>query len=66
VTYTTNAVEALQEVSDGEAELAFLLNPTSVDQVWQVAMAGLAMPQKSTFFYPKLLTGLVVNPLDVL
>jgi len=66
VTYTTNAVEALQQVSDGEAELAFLLNPTSVDQVWQVAMAGLAMPQKSTFFYPKLLTGLVVNPLDVL
>ena len=64
VSYTTDAGQALQAVRRGEAQLAFVLNATTTDQVWRAATAGLAMPQKSTYFYPKLLTGLVINPLD--
>jgi uncharacterized protein (DUF1015 family) len=65
VTYTTDAPFALRQVRDRQMDLAFILNATTTDQVWHVASSGLAMPQKSTFFYPKLLTGLVINPLDV-
>ena len=43
--------------------MVFFLNPTRVEEVIQVAGNGEKMPQKSTFFYPKLITGLVVNPL---
>ena len=42
---------------------AILLNPTKIAEVQAVAEAGLRMPPKSTFFYPKLLTGLVIHPL---
>ena len=45
-------------------QAAFFLNPTRVYQVRDVSLAGETMPSKSTFFYPKLLTGLVINPLD--
>ena len=48
----------------GSAKLAFLLNPTPVEQVLAVADAGARMPQKSTYFYPKLPTGLVMCSLD--
>ena len=51
------------QVDDGSHQLAFLLNPTKVQEVVAVAKAGDKMPQKSTYFYPKLLTGLVINPL---
>ncbi|MBI2001959.1 MAG: DUF1015 family protein, partial [candidate division NC10 bacterium] len=44
--------------------LALFQNPPRVEQVQAVAMAGERMPQKSTFFYPKVLSGLVINPLD--
>ena len=44
--------------------MAFLVNSTRVDQVVSVADAGEVMPQKSTFFYPKLATGMVLNPLN--
>ncbi|MBE3587635.1 MAG: DUF1015 family protein, partial [Thermoanaerobacteraceae bacterium] len=44
-------------------QLAFFLNPTLVEEVTAVAAAGEKMPQKSTYFYPKLITGLVINPL---
>ena len=64
VRYTEDAHEAVQEVSSGHAQCAFFLNPTRVDQVRDVAMVGETMPQKSTFFHPKLMTGLVLNPLD--
>jgi uncharacterized protein (DUF1015 family) len=64
VRYTTHADEARLAVREGGASAAFVLNPTSVDQVWRAAIAGVTMPQKSTYFYPKLLTGLVMNPLD--
>jgi uncharacterized protein (DUF1015 family) len=45
-------------------QIAFFLNPTKVYQVRDVSLAGETMPSKSTFFYPKLLSGLVINPLD--
>ncbi len=63
VTYTHDPVEAVRSVQQGEWAAAFLLNPTRITQVQEVAMAGLRMPPKSTFFYPKLLTGLVINPI---
>ncbi len=64
VRYTIDDAEACHAVRAGHASAAFLLNPTSVDQVWRAAVAGVTMPQKSTYFFPKLLTGLVINPLD--
>ncbi len=47
-----------------EANLAFILNPTKIEQVRQVATNSLIMPRKSTYFYPKVMTGLVMNPLE--
>ncbi|MDE3096017.1 MAG: DUF1015 domain-containing protein [Chloroflexota bacterium] len=64
VTYTQDASEAARAVETGEAAAAFLLNPTPVDQVLAVADAGARMPQKSTYFHPKLPTGLVMNVLE--
>lgn len=64
LTYTRSAEEALQSVRSGESQCAFLLNPTRVMQIRDVAAAGEKMPQKSTYFYPKLITGLVMNRLN--
>jgi uncharacterized protein (DUF1015 family) len=64
VTYTQDAVEAAAAVDEGRARAAFLLRATPVDDVLAVADAGGRMPQKSTYFYPKLPTGLVMNALD--
>ncbi len=64
VVYTIHSTEAAHYVRDGEASAAFLLRSTPVEQVQQVADAGDKMPQKSTYFYPKLVTGLVLRPLD--
>ena len=58
--YTRDIDEAVSEV-DGNADCAFILNPTKVSQIAQVGNAGQKMPQKSTYFYPKLITGLVIN-----
>ena len=44
------------------AQAAFLLRPASLAQVWELAEAGQVMPQKSTYFYPKLLSGLLFHP----
>jgi uncharacterized protein (DUF1015 family) len=63
VTYTTSERKGCEAVKGGEASAAFMARPPSVRRVWDVAHAGLSMPQKSTYFYPKLLTGLVLNPL---
>ncbi|MGC9358861.1 MAG: DUF1015 domain-containing protein [Anaerolineae bacterium] len=63
VRYTIHPKEACAAVAEGQAAAAFLLGPTATEQVWRVAIAGVTMPQKSTYFYPKLLTGLVMNPL---
>lgn len=51
-------------VSEGDGQLGVVLRPTPLDAVRRVAEAGELMPQKSTFFYPKLATGLIVNPLS--
>lgn len=63
LTYTRNAAEAIAAVRGGKAQLAVLLRPTRVEQLHDVAAIGEKMPQKSTYFYPKLITGLVINPL---
>ncbi len=62
VTYTAYADEAIAAVDRGDAQAAFLLRPASLEQVWALAEAGEVMPQKSTYFYPKLLSGLLFHP----
>ena len=64
VTYTPQRAEAEAAVDRGEAEGAFLLRPPRIEDVWEVAGRGDVMPQKSTFFYPKLTSGLLFHPLD--
>ena len=59
--YIQNVDDCEQEVMNGTAQIAFVVNPTRIEQVRAVAKAGHTMPQKSTFFYPKLLSGLVLN-----
>jgi uncharacterized protein (DUF1015 family) len=63
VSYTAYVDEAIEAVDSGNAEAAFLLRPTKIDEVWDVARRGEVMPQKSTFFYPKLTSGLLLFPL---
>ena len=63
VGFTRDAHQALQAVRQKQAQVALLLNPTRVRQICEVAEADDRMPQKSTYFYPKLITGLVINPL---
>jgi len=66
LTYVKNRDELVETVrGDNGYQLGFLLNPTKIEEVKAVAEKGLRMPQKSTFFYPKILTGLVINPLYV-
>ena len=60
--YCKGFSEPFAQVDRGEGQLAFLLNPTRMSEVRDVANAGEKMPQKSTYFYPKLLSGLVINP----
>ena len=59
--YVRDAQEAYQSVLKGHAQLAFIMNATKIQQVRSVAKAGFTMPQKSTYFYPKLVSGLVLN-----
>jgi hypothetical protein len=63
VTYTPHRSEAVAAVDRGDAEAAFLLRPTRIEDVWEIAGRGDVMPQKSTFFYPKLTSGLLFLPL---
>lgn len=65
LTYTRSEEEALESVRKGESQCAFILNPTRVEEIRDVAAAGEKMPQKSTYFYPKLITGLVMNRMDL-
>ena len=62
--YTPSAEEAVAELRAGHYDAAFFLRPTPVDQVRAVAAAGETMPPKSTYFFPKLLTGIIFNPLE--
>jgi uncharacterized protein (DUF1015 family) len=61
--YARDTEQALALVESGAYDVAFLLRPTPVDQVREVAAAGASMPPKSTYFFPKVLTGLLFNPL---
>ncbi len=63
LTYTKIFEEAIDGVNNGNFQCAFILNPTRVSEIRDVAQAGEKMPQKSTYFYPKLITGLVMNKL---
>ena len=60
LTYEREALAAFEAVDRGAAQVAFLLNPVDVDLVMRVATAGEVMPQKSTDFYPKLLSGITM------
>ena len=62
--YLRDAAEAIEQVRRGEADVAFLTNPVTMDQLREVAFAGEVMPQKSTDFYPKLLSGLAIYALE--
>jgi uncharacterized protein (DUF1015 family) len=62
--YLRDASEAIEQVTEGRADLAFLVNPASLDQLREIAFAGDVMPQKSTDFYPKLLSGLAIYAFD--
>jgi uncharacterized protein (DUF1015 family) len=61
--YARDADDALARVEKGEFDVAFFMAPTPVEQVQEVAAAGESMPPKSTYFFPKVPTGLVFNPL---
>ena len=64
LTYTRDFQEAITSVEKKESQCAFILNPTRVTEIRDVAAAGEKMPQKSTYFYPKLITGLVMNQME--
>jgi uncharacterized protein (DUF1015 family) len=62
--YLRDAAEAVEQVRHGKADVAFLTNPISMEQLKEVAFAGEVMPQKSTDFFPKLLSGLTIYALE--
>ncbi len=63
ISYTPDWADAVAAVDSGVAEVSILMRPSRIDQVFAVAREGRVMPQKSTYFYPKLLSGLVLYPL---
>jgi uncharacterized protein (DUF1015 family) len=64
VRFIREASEAVEQVRSGEADVAFLIKPITLDQLRDVSLSGDVMPQKSTDFYPKLLSGLAIYALD--
>jgi hypothetical protein len=64
ISYVREASEALAKVREGRANLALLMNPARMQQVRDIAFAGEVLPQKSTDFYPKLLSGLTIYALE--
>ena len=63
ISYTADWQEAVRAVDSGQAAVAVLMRPTRIDDVFAVAQRGETMPQKSTYFYPKLVSGLLFLPL---
>jgi len=61
--YSSKVEEVMKLLAAKEATLAFILNPTKIEQVREVALNHLVMPRKSTYFYPKVMTGLILNPI---
>jgi uncharacterized protein (DUF1015 family) len=64
VRFIREAAEAVEQVRAGEADVAFLIKPVTLDQLRDISLSGDVMPQKSTDFYPKLLSGLAIYALD--
>ena len=64
ISYVSNLGQAIKTVSGESQSAAFILNPTTVEDILRVTEKGLIMPRKSTFFYPKVTTGLVMNIID--
>jgi len=64
LTFVHTEREAIELIKSGACEVAFLVNPTRIEQISDVVAQGEVMPQKSTYFFPKLLSGLVVNPIN--
>jgi uncharacterized protein (DUF1015 family) len=62
--YEKDAARAFDSVRRKGSQSAFIMNPTRIEQVRAVASSGMVMPQKSTFFYPKILSGLVTYSFD--
>jgi uncharacterized protein (DUF1015 family) len=63
ISYTPDADEALRLVHDGSAAVAYLMRPTRIEDVFEYARRGEVLPQKTTYFYPKLISGLLFHPL---
>jgi len=64
LTYEREALAALDAVDSGRAQISFLLNPCDVEQVMKIATSGEVMPQKSTDFFPKLMSGITMYRVD--
>ena len=64
ISYNSNARQAIDAVTNDGPDVVFVLNPTKIEQVKQVAQEGLIMPRKSTYFYPKVITGQVLHKLN--
>ena len=64
LSYAHLAQDAFDAVHENSADAAFLLRPLSIESLQAVTSAGERMPTKSTYFYPKAISGLVINPLD--
>jgi uncharacterized protein (DUF1015 family) len=64
IRYIRSAKEAVEQVHSGDADIAFLIKPVTLDQLRDISLSGDVMPQKSTDFYPKLLSGLAIYALD--
>lgn len=61
ITFSPNANELMEKVDSDPSYIAFFLNPVKIEQIMQVALSGQKLPAKSTYFYPKVLSGLVIN-----
>ena len=64
IKYSPDALEFMEQVDQDPLSIAFFLNPVKIEQIINVALGGNKMPPKSTYFYPKVLSGLVVNKLE--
>lgn len=64
ISYASRLSNAIEAVRKQQSAVAFIMNPTKIEQVQEIADARLIMPRKSTYFYPKVITGLVLNKID--
>lgn len=64
ITYSPDSAEFMDQVDQDPLNIAFFLNPVKIEQIINVALGGNKMPPKSTYFYPKVLSGLVINKLE--